>query len=141
MPSKATGWIAANPLPASWFVTMAAYWTPARRSPFGASEARDAGLGTFVCEVGDILTVLPLCHTLLMMMSCSALAHSMGIANVKRADLVLLAESNHLACALVSQVTNLPSYTGADLAACALQLAVSARTLLAARPLAGDLPK
>src|SRR5260370_19980637 len=103
MPHEPT--VPALPLSASGLLFMPTSRPLAACSWFGASEALDAGVCTFVREIVDIFSILPLRHTLVVISSFVLLAHAMRVADEEDTDLLSLAKLDHLARGLVSQVT------------------------------------
>lgn len=59
-------------------------------------------------QIVDVFAIFPLGHALMMVPSCWAIAHPMGIANVENTDLLGLTELHNLAGAFVPQVAHLP---------------------------------
>ncbi len=123
MPSEVALPMATHPLSASGPLVAPACRTLARRSPFRASEAHDAGLLALVRQIVDVFAIFPLGHALMMVPSCWAIAHPMGIANVENPDLLGLTEMHDFAGAFVPQVAHLPLDAGTHLPAGSLQLA------------------
>src|SRR5579872_3238758 len=103
----------AVPLPIPRLVLMPTTRTLATCSPFGASEARDVSLFTFMGQVVDVLAIFPQSHPLVMMMPIVTVAYPVWIAHEERSYLLLNTESYHLTCGFVAQVTNTAFSTSA----------------------------
>src|SRR5260370_8559394 len=99
MPHEPT--VPALPHSASGLMFMPTYRTLAACSSFRASEALDAGLCTFVREIVDIFSILPLRHTLVVISSFLLLAHPMRFAGEDDTNLLSLAKLHPLALDLL----------------------------------------
>ena len=133
---KAAG--VACPGSASGFVTMPTSGTPATGSSFGAGEARDASLFGFVGEVVNILAVLPAGHALVVMASSVPAAHAVRIADEQRSYPPLNAKVDDLPRSFVTDISDTPLRSSADLVLGALQLLPTARVFLAPALLFGE---
>ncbi len=129
MTCKAT--FAACPISSLGLVLMPTYRTLATCASFGASEAHDVGLFGFLCEVVDILAILPQGHPLVMVTTRIALTDAVGIADEERTNFLFLAKVDHFTSSFVTQITNATFCSCLDLILGSLQLSPSARVLLA----------
>ncbi len=135
---KSTG--LASPVPPFGLMTMATYGTPAGRTTFVPGEARDAVLFRLLLQIIDIPAVLPLAHALVVVAAGVLAADPIRVADKEGFDAMGLAEIDHLARALVTQIPDaailaqgqfrprpakLPPAPGAFLAAGALGLNLS----------------
>ena len=142
---KSTG--LASPVPPFGLMTMATYGTPAGRTTFVPGEAwamrptmHDAVLFRLLLQIIDIPAVLPLAHALVVVTPRVLAADPVRVADKEGFDAMGLAEIDHLARALVTQIPDaailaqgqfrprpakLPPAPGAFLAAGALGLNLS----------------
>ena len=90
-------------------------------------------------EIVDILAVLPLRHALVVMASFVLLADTVGVADEEGADLLLLAELDHLPGGLVAQIAHTTFNTTRHLVSGALELHPAAGVLLTTRLFPGKL--
>src|SRR5262245_64759833 len=82
----------------------AAYRRLARCAPLrGRRSARVPSCLRFVRQRGDVLSVFPASHPLVVMAPAGASLHAVWIADEERTDALRLAESNHLPRALVAE--------------------------------------
>ena len=96
--------------------------TLARGSSFGANEARDADLCCLVGEIVNITTILPQRHPLIVVPPVVTITHPMRIANEEGTNFMVYTEVDHLACGLVSLITDTTFSTSALLIFCGLQV-------------------
>jgi len=129
----------AMPLPIFRLVLMSTSGTLARCSSFGASEAQDMGLVAFVGEVGDITTIFPQGHALVVMSPVVAATNAMRIADEERTDLVVNTEVDDLSCRFMAHITDTSFRASALLVLGTLQFLPASRVLLALGLLLGDL--
>ena len=80
------------------------------------------GLCGFVGEVVDVLPILPLGHPLIVVPSAIAGTHAMWVANEEGTNFMLYTEVDHLACGLVSLITDTTFSASALLIFCELQV-------------------
>jgi hypothetical protein len=128
---KAT--FAACPISALGLMLMLADRTLATCASFRASEALDASLCRFMCEVVDVLAILPQGHPLVVMTPAIAVADTVGIAHEEGANLSLLTEVHHFARGFVAQIADATFCPSALLVLGPLQSSPTTRTLLAPR--------
>ncbi len=127
--AKATGFTC--PISAFGLVFVPTYRTLATASSFRASEAHDVSLFGLVGQIVDVLAILPHGHPLVVVPSAISIADTMGITDKELANFLLNAGGDHLACRLVSQITNAALCSHFDLVLGPLQLLPPARVLLA----------
>jgi hypothetical protein len=113
--------------------------TLATCASFGASEAHDVSLFGFMCEVVNILAILPQGHSLGVVTTRIAVTDAVRITDEERTNFLFLAEVDHFASGFMTQVTNAAFCSGLDLVLGFLQLSPSARVLLASGLLFCDL--
>jgi hypothetical protein len=135
MSYKATG--STEPISAFGFRFVTASGTLARCSSFGAREARDAGLFGFVGQVVDIFAIFPQGHALIVVSATVTIAHSLGIADEERPDLIRHAKVNHLTGRFVTQITDTSFTTRTHLVPGMVQFLPTAGILLATALLPG----
>ena len=87
---------AACPISALGLLFVLAHWTLATCASFKASEALDASLCGFVCEVVDVFAIFPQRHALVMVTPTILVTHTVGIANEKGSPLSALGKSQSL---------------------------------------------
>src|SRR5438105_2168311 len=90
-------------------------------------------------EVVDVFPVFPLRHAAVVVPTTVASADAVRIADEERADLVLDAEVDDFASCLVAQIAHAPLGPATHLVFRPLQLLPTARVLLAAALLSGEL--
>jgi hypothetical protein len=139
VPMACEATFAACPISSLGLVFMPTYRTLATCTSFGASEAHDVGLFGFLCEVVDILAILPQGHSLVMVTTRMAVADAVRIANEEGPNVVLLTKVDHKAGSFVTQITNAALCSCLDLVLGSLQLSPSARVLFASGLLLCDL--
>ena len=90
-------------------------------------------------EVVDVFPVFPLRHAAVVVPTTVPITDAVRIADEERADLMLDAEVDDFARCLVAQVAHAPLGPATHLVFCPLQLLPTARVLLAAALLSGEL--
>src|SRR5271157_401808 len=128
---------AACPISALGLMFVLAYRTLATCTSFGASEALDASLCGFMCEVIYVLAIFPQGHPLIMVTPTILVTHTMGIANEEEANIVLLAKVDHFVCSFVAQITDATFGSSTLLVLGPLQPSPTSRALFALRLLFG----
>ena len=148
---KSTGF--ASPVPLFGPVAMAAYGTPraggampAGGTTFIPGEAwamrptmHDAVLFRLLLQVIDVLAIFPLTHTLVVVAATLFAAHPVRVADKEGFDAMGLAEINHLARALVTQIPDAAPSAQSQLCACMSRFPPATGAFLAAGALAGTL--
>jgi hypothetical protein len=129
----------AVPLPVFRLLLLSTAGTLATGTSFGASEAHDVDLLTFVGEIVDVAPIFPEGHALIVMTSTVFVADPMRIPNEERAHLLLHAEIDHVPCRLMSQVTDSPFRAPTHFALRTLEFLPSTRIPLASGLLLGKL--
>jgi hypothetical protein len=131
---------AACPISSLGLVFMPTARTLARCSSFGASEARNVSRFRFVGEIVDILAIFPASQTLIVMSAMVLIAHTVRIADEESTHVVRNTEVDHLACGLVSLVTDAPLRPSALLVFSALQFLPATGIFLAPGLISHHLP-
>src|SRR5690349_16180241 len=90
-------------------------------------------------KVVNITAVFPLRHTAIMIPTAVSGAHSMGVANEERANLILDAEIDHLPDSFVPKIAHAPLDSATNLVLRPLELLPTTGVLLAAALLFGEL--
>jgi hypothetical protein len=138
VPTKTTGF--AVPLPVPRLVFMPTVGTPAAGSSFGAGEAHNMGLVTFVREIGNVPAIFPQGHALIVVPAIVLVTNPMRIADEEGADLLFDTKVDHFARGFVSQITNTAFSASALLVLRPLQLLPALRILFASGLLLCYLP-
>jgi hypothetical protein len=128
----------ACPISALGLMFVLAYRTLATCASFRASEALDASLCGFMCEVIDVLAIFPQGHALIMVTPTILVTYTMGIADEEEANKVLLAKVDHFARGFVAQITNVTFGSSTLLVLGPLQPSPTSRALFATRLLFGQ---
>ena len=121
------------------FVCRSAPRTPTGRAPLTAGEALDVVNRGLVGEVLNVLAVLPLVHSLVVLVPRVFLLDPIGIANEQNADALGGAERDRARSTLVPEITDAALGSQGYFRAGALNLLPSSRSRLASGPLAGQL--
>src|SRR6266700_3840558 len=129
----------ARPLSPFGLVAMPTCRTPARGASFGADEAHDVGLCSFVGEVIDVFPIFPLGHALVVMPASISVAHAVRIADEEAAHVLLNTEVNDGPRGFMARITHAPLRSAADVVLRPLEFLPAARVFLTAALLAGEL--
>src|SRR5262245_45912449 len=117
----------------------AAYRRLSACSPLrGSRSARVPSCLRFVRQRGDVLSVFPASHALVVMAPAGASAHAVWIADEERTDALRLAEGDHSPRALVAQVPDLAAFAGTHAASSGQELARPSRARLTALAFPGQ---
>lgn len=127
--AKATG--PTCPISAFGLVFVPTYRTLATGSSFRASEAHDVSLFCLVGQIVDIPAIFPRSHPLVVVPSAIPVADTMRVTDKELAYFLLNTKVDHLACCLVSQITDTTLCSRFDLVLGTLQLLPPARIVLA----------
>jgi hypothetical protein len=114
--------------------------TPTAGSSFGAGEARNMGLLTFVRKIVDVLAIFPQGHPLIVMPAIIFVTDTMGIADEDASDLLFDTKVDHFAGGFVPQITDTTFSTVTLLVLGLLQLLPAVGVLFASGLLLCDLP-
>jgi hypothetical protein len=130
---------AAGPIAILGLMFMLTARTPARRSSFGAGEARDVSLLSLMREVVDVAAILPLAHALIVVFATIVVADAVGITNEEGTNLVFDTKVDDLSRGFVTQITDTTLIAFAHFILGALQFLPASRVFLTTGLFLGDL--